>query len=159
MNLILLRHGKAEDCHPEGDQERALVEKGREQASRAARLLSAADRLPSIVLTSPYVRARQTAEQFCANAGMPGPVIQSWLGCGMSPETALRELVGFIEFPRVMIVGHEPDFSILASHLVGHPAAALQVKKGTLVGIRFDPPSSRGLLRFLIPPKLAEEID
>jgi phosphohistidine phosphatase len=157
MDLILLRHGKAEDDHPKGDSARRLVGKGREQATRAARLLKKAGRLPAIVLTSPYARARETAEIFCDAAGMPGPVSQGWLGCGMSPDTALAELAGFKEFSRILIVGHEPDFSTLAATLLGAPGGAIQVKKGALVGIRIAPPSKRGILRFLIPPKLAEE--
>jgi phosphohistidine phosphatase len=157
MDLILLRHGKAEDNHPDGDFARRLVSKGREQAVRAARLLKKAGQLPAIVLTSPYVRARETAELFCEAAGMPGPVSQSWLGCGMSPDAALAELSGFNEFDRILIVGHEPDFSTLAATLVGASAGAIQVKKGALVGIRILLPSKRGTLRFLVPPKLAEE--
>lgn len=157
MDLILLRHGKAEDRHEAGDRERALMEKGREQAARAARLLRAAGRLPSIVLSSPYVRARQTAEVFCETAGMPGPLIQGWIGCGMTADLALAELQAFHDFERVMLVGHEPDFSMLACHLIGASSQALQVKKGALVGIRVYPPSRGGELRFLIPPKLAEE--
>jgi phosphohistidine phosphatase len=157
MDLILLRHGKAEDDNPKGDSARKLVGKGREQSARAARLLKHAGRLPAIVLTSPYARARETAEIFCETAGMPGPVSQSWLACGMSPDTALAELAGFNEFDRILIVGHEPDFSHLVTTLLGAAAGAVQVKKGALVGIRIAPPSKRGTLRFLIPPKLAEE--
>lgn len=157
MDLILLRHGKAEDNHPDGDFARRLVGKGREQAARAARLLKRAGLLPAIVLTSPYVRARETADIFCEAAGMPGPVSQAWLGCGMSPGTALAELSGYREFKSILIVGHEPDFSILVATLLQAAAGSIQVKKGALVGIRITPPSQCGTLRFLIPPKLAEE--
>lgn len=159
MDLILLRHGKAEGSHPNGDLERDLVEKGRQQAVRAARLLLSAGRLPSIVLTSPYRRARQTAELFCQIAQMPGPLVQGWIGCGMTADRALGELQGFSEFERVMLVGHEPDFSLFARQLIGASSHALQVKKGALVGIRLFLPSAKGELRFLIPPRLADEQD
>ena len=72
MELILLRHGKAEDSHPQGDGTRALVDKGRKQARRAGRILKAAEGAPEIVLTSPLVRAVQTAEEFCRAAELPG---------------------------------------------------------------------------------------
>ncbi len=154
MELLLLRHGKAESHgHPGGDAARALVAKGIEQSQRAARLLKAADRLPAIVLTSPLVRARQTAEEFCAMAGISAPVVQRWLASGMQPETALAELAVFEEFGRVMIVGHEPDFSALVEHLLG--GMSVEVKKGALVGLRVQPPARRTTLEFLIPPKLA----
>lgn len=155
MELVLLRHGKAESDHPDGDDRRSLTQAGRKQALNAARLLVASGRRPSIVLTSPLVRARETAEVFCKEAGMPGPLIQGWLACGMMPETALRELAGFNEFASVMIVGHEPDFSILAASILDAGIGSIEVRKGSLVGFDVSPPSARGTLRFLIPPKLA----
>lgn len=156
MDLILLRHGKAEDTSPGGDFSRELVERGREQARRAARLLKAAGKLPEIVLTSPLIRARQTAEEFCRTAGMPGELIQGWLACGMTSETAMSELLAFREFKRVMIVGHEPDFSGLIEWLLG-ASGAIEIKKGSLACLRINPPSRTAALKYLIPPKLADD--
>ncbi len=156
MDLILLRHGLAEDSHPDGDFSRALVEKGREQARRAARLLKAAAALPDIVLTSPLVRARQTADEFCQAAGISGAVIQSWLGSGMAPENAMAELAAFREFKRVAIVGHEPDFSALIQWILGATGGSIEVKKGAVACLRISPPSQHGTLNYLIPPKLAK---
>jgi phosphohistidine phosphatase len=157
MDLILLRHGKAEDFHKDGDAARELVTKGREQARRAARLLKETKLLPEIVLTSPLMRARQTADEFCETAGVPGAVIQGWLACGMIPAQALKELAGFGEFKRVAIVGHEPDFSCLIEWVLGTAQGGVEVKKGALACLRIHPPSRQGLLKFLIPPKLADE--
>ena len=92
MQLLVMRHGKAEDSHPQGDAARRLVEIGREQARRAARMLVHAQQVPDIVLTSPYERALRTAEEFCTTAGIAAPIIQDWLASGMHPQTALREL-------------------------------------------------------------------
>ncbi|MBC8127573.1 MAG: phosphohistidine phosphatase SixA [Gloeobacteraceae cyanobacterium ES-bin-144] len=156
MELILLRHGKAEDTHPQGDPPRALVDKGRKQARRAAKLLTRANFLPDIVLTSPLVRARQTAEEFCETAGLPGAVIQGWLACGMNPEQAMVELATFKDFKRVAIVGHEPDFSELIQSLIGTTSNNVEVKKGALACLQVNPPGSKGRLLFLIPPKLTE---
>jgi phosphohistidine phosphatase len=156
MELILLRHGKAAPHgHPDGDGARELVEKGHVQARQAAKLLAAAGWLPQIVLTSPLARARQTAETFCTAAGLPGPVVQPWLACGMHPELATSELCAFQDFSRVAIVGHEPDFSSLASWLIQARGTAIEVKKGALAAIDFHPPSRNGRLLFLIPPALA----
>lgn len=159
MDLILLRHGKAEESNPEGGSARELVEKGREQARKAARALKRAGRLPDIVLTSPLVRARQTAEEFCDTAAMPGPLVQPWLACGMSPDEALQELRGFMEFERVMIVGHEPDFSTLADAILGASGGDVRIKKGSLCCFRIHLPSQHGVLQYLIPPKLADDVD
>ena len=155
MELILLRHGKAENFNAEGDFSRALMEKGREQARRAARVLKSAGLLPEIVLTSPLVRARQTADEFCQTAGMPGAVIQGWLASGMAPETAMAELAGFGEFKRVAIVGHEPDFSFLIEWILGVTGGGVEVKKGAIACLKVTPPSRFGSLAYLVPPKLA----
>ena len=159
MDLILLRHGKAENTSEDGDFSRALTEKGREQARRAAKLLKSAGALPEIVLTSPVLRARQTAEEFCQAAEMPGAVIQGWLACGMTPDLAIRELAAFRDFKRVAIVGHEPDFSQLIEWVLGVISGEVEVKKGALACLRIIPPSREGSLAYLIPPKLSDGED
>lgn len=159
MDLILLRHGKAENTSLDGDFSRALVEKGREQARRAGKLLRSAGVVPDIVLTSPLLRARQTADEFCQAAEIPGPVIQGWLACGMAPDIAFSELAGFREFKRIAIVGHEPDFSHLIEWVLGTESASIEVKKGTLACLRVAPPARHGSLAYLIPPKLTDGED
>ncbi|WP_411826443.1 SixA phosphatase family protein [Luteolibacter sp. AS25] len=161
MELLLLRHGKAEDHGLVGrsDFSRTLLEKGLFQAQHVARMLVASEFLPDIVLTSPVVRAKQTAEAFTSFSHLPGPVSQDWLSCGMSPETALKELSAFSDFKRVMIVGHEPDFSQLIQYTLGASNGYVEVKKGSLACIEINPPSPRANLRFLLPHKLAKHID
>lgn len=159
--LLLLRHGKAEvhNAITPDDFSRALLEKGHIQARNAARLLSASELLPDIVLCSPLVRARETAESFTQAANMPGPVIQNWLACGMNPETALSELRGFCDFKKVMIVGHEPDFSNLIQYLLGTIADCVEIRKGSITCVEVSPPSRNAILRFLIPFKLAKHME
>ncbi len=161
MQLFLLRHGKAEDRNAihSDDFSRALEEKGHQQARNAARLLSSSGMLPQIVLCSPLIRARETAESFTQAANMPGPVIQSWLACGMNPETALSELRGFSDFKSVMIVGHEPDFSELVQYLLGSTADSVEIRKGSLTCLEVFPPARNATLRFLIPFKLAKHME
>jgi len=155
MHLILLRHGKAEaHGHPGGDGARALVEKGRNQSASAAAVLARAGFLPEIVISSPVLRARETAEIFCREASMPGPLMQPWLACGMDPETALAELAGFRDFLRVAIVGHEPDFSRLIAWLLGITDGAVEMKKGGIACIEIQPPSRGGYLLFLTNHRL-----
>ncbi|MGJ8642730.1 MAG: SixA phosphatase family protein [Luteolibacter sp.] len=160
MQLVLLRHGKAEDFPSSGggDFARALEEKGMEQARNAARVLSLADFLPDIVLTSPVLRARQTAEEFCRAANITEPLMQEWIACGMSPETALSELRAFAESERVMIVGHEPDFSQLVQYALG-ASGRIEIRKGSLTCLEINPPSPRASLLFSFPQKLAKHMD
>lgn len=159
MQLLLLRHGKAEDCSPGGDFARELEEKGHEQARHAARILAAANLLPDLVLSSPVLRAKQTAITFTAAAGMPGPILLNWLACGMSPETALAELGHFPDFECIMIVGHEPDFSRLIERCLGTTADCVEVRKGSVTCLDLRPPTPRATLHFLIPHKLAKHLD
>lgn len=153
MQLILLRHGKAQDHHPQGDRARELLDKGRKQARRAGNLVKNSDWLPEIVLTSPLVRALQTADEFCASAGIPKAIEQPWIACGMHPERAMRELTAYSDFRRVAIVGHEPDLSQLIQWIVGSSCGDVEMKKGALAGLHISPPSRHGTLAFLIPPK------
>jgi phosphohistidine phosphatase len=159
MELVLLRHGKAENFNINGDFQRELLDKGREQACRASRILNGAGLLPEIVLTSPLIRARQTADEFCTHAKIPGPVIQGWLASGMAPESAMAELAAFRDFKRVAIVGHEPDFSILVEWILGVTGGGVEFKKGAIACLRITPPTRFGNLLYLIPQKLAGEID
>lgn len=160
MQLLLLRHGQAEDQASDGsDFSRALVPKGVAQAHNAAHVLAAADLLPEIVLSSPVLRARQTAEEFTQSAGMPGPVIQSWLSCGMSSGAALHELAGFLDFTRIMIVGHEPDFSHFVQQAIGSAGGTVEIRKGSLTCLEINPPSPRATLLFLFPFKLGKHLD
>jgi phosphohistidine phosphatase len=161
MRLFLLRHGKAEvrNAVHQTDFSRELLEKGHDQARNAARILRAAEMLPDIVLCSPLVRAQETAETFTQAANMPGPVMQSWLACGMNPETALSELLGFSDFKSVMIVGHEPDFSEFIQFLLGSKADSVEVRKGSLTCVEINPPSRIATLHFLIPFKLAKHME
>jgi phosphohistidine phosphatase len=159
MELILLRHGKAEPHgHPHGDSERALVPKGVEQARRAGAYLRMAGQLPEIILTSPLLRAKQTAEVFSVAARLPGPVVQSWLAIGMHPDVALRELAAFTEFKRVCLVGHEPDFSSFIAWVTNGEGGAVEVRKGAMALIELKPPSRAGILRFVIPQRMMQPV-
>jgi phosphohistidine phosphatase len=158
MELLVIRHAKAEDQSASGtDFDRALVEKGFAQARRLGAFLKRIDRRPDVVLTSPLVRARETAETLCEAAGMPGPVVQGWLACGMDPEMAIRELVAFSDFERVAIVGHEPDLSSLIEWLLGCSGSSVEVKKASITGLLVHPPAWHARLLFHIPPVMLGE--
>ena len=160
MEIILLRHGKAEPHgHPQGDAARALVAKGEEQSRRAGDFLRAAGILPEIVLTSPLVRAKQTAEHFCRAAQLPGAVVQPWLASGMHPDVALRELAAFQEFKRICLVGHEPDFSMMLAWVTNSESGAVEVRKGSLILFEVKPPTRSGTLRFIIPQRLMQPVN
>jgi len=154
MLLYLLRHADAE-THAQSDEVRELTSKGREQARKVARFLEAHELHLSLVLSSPVRRAHDTA-QAVAEQMRSELLITPWLACGMRPESALEELKAYRSQTSVMLVGHEPDFSQLAAHLLGLPSnSQFHVRKASLSLI--DLPALRGgtgSLEFSIPCKL-----
>jgi phosphohistidine phosphatase len=124
MRLFLIRHAKADPGDP--DELRALTGEGREQARELGDRLSRHPTPPTIVLTSPLLRARQTAEPIARAAGAELRV-ESRLAPGASAD-ALRAAIAGLEGP-VAAVGHQPDCSDIAFALTGQdpgfPAAGV----------------------------------
>lgn len=150
MNLLLIRHATARALElPDGDFVRHLGEKGHEQARRAGRFLRKHDLIPEVLLTSPVIRAKETAD-LLAEEGCPKPTIEPWLECGMRPERALEELKAYRDFSRVAIVGHEPDFSALVENIIGATAYSIKVKKCSLISLELG---RHPQLNFSIPCK------
>lgn len=146
--LLLLRHGIAEDrggATPE--PLRALTPVGRRRSEAVVRRLVSlglgADRLVS----SPLLRARQTAEIAVAAGLAPGLELAEALVPGGD---ALR-VVRAAGPGRLMLVGHEPDLGLLACRLLGAAAGALTLRKAGLAVLSLDPQPS---LRLLLAPKV-----
>lgn len=114
MLLFLIRHAHAGAGEP--DEARPLSERGREEARTLADLLAKHDEPPALVLTSPLLRARQTAEEV-AHATSAELRVEPALAPGTTLE-ALRETIGD-ETRAVAAVCHQPDCSEIASELTG----------------------------------------
>src|SRR4051812_34307148 len=121
--LWLLRHGEAEPHDARGDDERRLTERGEGQARVAGRALASLQVTFQAVYTSPKVRARDTAKLACEALGCE-PIDHEPLREGFSAQDAL-ELLHADE--RILVVGHEPDFSQLVYDLTG---GRVDMKKG-----------------------------
>ncbi len=152
IELHLLRHADAGD--PAGwarpDAERPLSTKGLRQADRLARHLAALDLEPDAILTSPKVRAVQTAEAVAAALGRRVTVDERLAGdLDLEALEAILRDAGDVRRP--LLVGHDPDFSDLVATLIG---AELTMRKGALARIDLDGPiaPAAGVLRWLIPP-------
>ena len=150
----LLRHAHAGD--PERwdgpDAVRPLSRKGRRQAERLGAFLAGAGLRPDRIITSPKVRAAQTAAIVGAALGVE-PEEDELLaqGCDLADLDAMLRASGARE---PMIVGHDPDLSELLSVLVG--ARGQVMRKGALATIAVRPPlrPGEGVLRWLVPPEL-----
>ena len=142
--LWLLRHGEAESNGSASDDDRRLNERGEGPSRAAGRALAALEITFQAVYTSPKVRARDTARLACEALGCE-PLEHQPLRMGFSADDAL-ELVHADE--RILVVGHEPDFSQVVHDLTG---AQIDMKKGGVAGIRFD--GGRGELIVLLRPR------
>lgn len=153
--LHLLRHAHAggPSTWDGPDERRPLSDKGEQQADRLGRFLAEIGFQPDAIITSPKVRAAQTAEIVGRRLGVPVGVdarLGAELGIG-ALEGVLRD-AGDPERP--VIVGHDPDFTELVAILCG--ASRVPMKKGSLA--RIDAPRplepGGGTLRWLVPPDL-----
>ena len=140
--LWLLRHGDAEDGSP--DSERPLTDKGRQQARAAGAALKALGVEIEGCLTSPKVRAVETARLTCEPVGVE-PQLEPKLAGGPFDAEALAAGLG----DDVLLVGHDPDFSMAVHSLTG---AQVRMKKGGLAGIE------KGELIVLMRPKELKRI-
>lgn len=154
MLLYLLRHANA-DTVAARDSERALSEKGVQQAQKIARFCEAKELEPQVIISSPYLRAQQTAAAVAKHLKLE-LLIEPWLASGMQPESAAEELRLRRDVERLMIVGHEPDLSGLISHLLGMPDEGnIEIRKGSLTALEifsFRPCGAR--LLFSLPCRL-----
>ncbi|MFC5049792.1 SixA phosphatase family protein [Rubritalea spongiae] len=133
MKLYVIRHAQAEDF---GDVKwgdtRPLTAKGWKQATAIGDYFKKSTGRPELVLTSPVLRAEQTAQQLCETGELESPHIVEWLRCGMRPEQAVSELKAYESFERVVIVGHNPDLYFLLQHLLVEGDAPRHVKKASV---------------------------
>lgn len=152
VELYLLRHAHAGDAAAwAGDDDlRPLSEKGRRQAGRLGDLLAEIGFAPDVVLTSPLVRALETAEVVAGSLDVRVRR-DSRLG-GPLDLAVLDGILSDAGDPvRPLLVGHDPDFSELVSALVGAP---IPMRKGALARIDVGRPLAPGAgeLRWLLPP-------
>ena len=135
---------------------RPLTDKGMSRMRKAARGLARLGVSVDVVLTSPLVRARQTAEIFAAGLDpRPSLVNVDSLAPDGTYAAVIADLEKYVRKSRIALVGHEPMMGELAARLIGsrHP---LELKKGAVCRIDVEdlPPAGPGDLRWLLTPKI-----
>jgi phosphohistidine phosphatase len=161
MEIYLIRHGIAEE-HQAGlkDEERKLTKEGRQKTEKVAQRLVKLGLYADLILTSPLVRAHQTAEILIA-AGLssqletsdhltPEGDINKWLTDWFQPRN-------YADKTQLALVGHEPNLSNWAENLLwGEAKGSLVLKKAGMIGIKLPEigsPLGRSQMLWLIPPK------
>lgn len=135
--IWFLRHAEAEDGSP--DAERPLTDKGRAQAIAAGRALEKLGVKLDACLTSPKLRAIDTAKLACEALGAEFHLEPALAGGPFDPEQLAAGLGD-----EVLLVGHDPDFSTAVHDMTG---AQVRMKKGGLAGVE------KGELKVLLRPK------
>lgn len=161
MELYLIRHGIAEDKGLNiKDEERSLTKEGRQKTEKVAQKLVKLSLSFDLILTSPLVRARQTADILIAeklSAQLeesshlaPNGQISSWLKDWLEPRN-------YSQNTQLALVGHEPDLTNWAEILLwGEVKASLVLKKAGMIGIKLPEtgsPLGRSHMFWLTPPK------
>jgi phosphohistidine phosphatase len=147
QQLWLLRHGEAEPHDARPDADRRLTERGREQSRVAGCALAALKVQVHLCFTSPKVRARETAVLACETLGVE-PIDHAALFAGFDVADALELMAAAGPDQRVLVVGHEPDFTQVVHDLAG---GRVDLKKGGIAALRLD--GTRGELIVVLRPR------
>jgi phosphohistidine phosphatase len=160
--LYLIRHGIAEARGPEwpDDSRRPLTDKGVSRLKKSARGLQTLGVSFDVMLASPLVRARQTAEVMAA-AFDPRPVVVNVesLAPSGSYQALLDDLAKQTRRTRIAMVGHEPGLGDFAARLAGS-RHAFEFKKGAVCRIDVEslPPTGPGALKWFMTPKMLRNL-
>jgi phosphohistidine phosphatase len=153
--LYFLRHGRAEHTSGREDADRRLTDEGEAQLRAAAPLWRRLKLRPQVVLTSPLVRAVQTAELLCGGLGSKKrPVEDDRLRPGAGWEDLAQAMADHQSARRVMFVGHQPDLGSTVELLTG--AHAVRLRPGSLACVEFAgaPEPGKGEIAWLLDPDL-----
>jgi phosphohistidine phosphatase len=160
MQIYLLRHGIADDQKPgQSDADRELTEEGRDKLRRVLKRARGADVSPSLIFSSPYKRAVQTAEIAADVLGYKEKIqLVRVLTPDASPRDVWEELRVYKSEPSVLLASHEPLMSSLAAFLLSSPALNVDMKKAALLRIDVDrfSPDPGGLLKWMLTPAVAD---
>ncbi len=155
MLLTFVRHAEA-SSGAASDFERRLTQHGKNQAAQLAAFYATIKYPPELILSSPVVRARQTAEVIKQRLESATFLEQAWLSCGMNPENCLCEISSFTRFKSILLVGHEPDLSKTIAFLLGSPnLRSIPVVTASICALEipsFGPGTAA--LQYFLPPDL-----
>ena len=155
IELHFLRHAHAGD--PEAwtgdDAARPLSDKGEKQAERLGAFLAGVGFKPDAIISSPKLRAAQTADIVARHLGVPYST-DDRLGHTLDLATLETLLRDAGDPSRPVVAGHDPDFSELLAELAG--AAQIPMRKGALARLDIERPlrPGTGTLRWMVPPDL-----
>ena len=158
MRIYLLRHGIAEEGFGKRDSERALTAEGKAKLRDVLALAARTGVAPSLIISSPYRRALETARIAVDALDYKGPLVEmSSLTPDSSPQSAWSDIKAHAGENSVMLVGHEPLFSALSAYLLGQPNLSIDFKKGGLLCVELYTVRAQpaGVLKWYLTPRFA----
>jgi len=156
MNIYLIRHSDSEkSSSSKKDFDRELTEEGKEKIKTAAEGWKHLVKSFDIIVSSPLMRAVQTAKIVAEVFEYKKDIIIDKRISGGRKTDDLIELANSLSGEEIAFVGHEPDFSNHVSNLISSSGAFVDFKKGAIAKMSFQNRVrySKGILEFLIPPK------
>jgi phosphohistidine phosphatase len=165
MKIYLVRHAIAVDFGTPGfenDSLRPLTDKGREKMRRIAEALKELGVKPDLIVSSPYLRASQTASILVKALNYKEELIYSDNLIPMAESSdMIEEIRKKYSVDELMLVGHEPSISSLASALLtGNPSLSTSFKKGGVccLSVEDQHRSRRAVLEWFLPPSISTRI-
>jgi phosphohistidine phosphatase len=161
MILYIVRHGLAVDrTDPKSppEAERPLTAKGVQKTRSAALGLAELKVKPDVLISSPFVRAAQTAEIFAETLGYSVSKIKASEALKPTANPAdIMKVVTRLRAKEVMVFGHAPHLDNLAAHLIGSRVFT-ELKKAGVACFEHTPATGKWNLRWLVTPKILREM-
>ena len=162
VQLYLIRHAIAAergDAYPD-DAKRPLTPDGISRMRKQAKGLNALGVTLDLIISSPLVRTRQTAE-IVADAldAKPDVILSDALAPDGTADAVIQALSKHAKKRALALVGHEPNVGELAARMIG-ATRPLEFRKGGVCRIDFEtlPPKGAGSLRYFLPPRLLRQL-
>jgi phosphohistidine phosphatase len=161
MEIYFLRHANAgrPKINREKDEQRPLDKVGIEQCHVVGRALASLGVKPDVIISSPLVRARETASIVADEIGHREKIV---LDDAMRPDAEYSDfqqlLARYKSADTIMVVGHNPSETGFLNRLVtGNSSEAIELKKGAVARIDYEP-GKQPVLKWAMPPKVVRAI-
>ena len=154
IRLIVVRHGDAEQETGVPDDSRRITKKGKKQLKRAANFIDKMNYNIESVVSSPLIRSRESAEVLVDELGLD---LKIDMNDSLKPDADIASTIAFIKTLKdnTIIVGHNPNLSILLGKIVGFEG---ELKKAGIAVLDLNKSDMKSILELLLDQKVLKLI-